>query len=109
MFRGGGRGGGRGRGRGGGRALMDDVDAQQLGIHFHQEVGLPLGNRTRRSIPNILVLEPDIKRVHISFQIPVRHIEWSLMVPGQDPSSIIPMVSIAAVVERHTFGQLMRG
>ena len=44
-----------------------------------------------------LVRQPDIKRVHISFQIPVRHIEWSSMVPGQDPSSTIPMVSIAAV------------
>ena len=44
-----------------------------------------------------LVREPDNKRVHISFQIPVRHIEWSWMVPGQDPSSTIPMVSIAAV------------
>ena len=44
-----------------------------------------------------LVRQPDIKRVHISFQIPVRHIEWSSMVPGQDPSSMIPMVSIAAV------------
>ena len=44
-----------------------------------------------------LVRQPDIKRVHISFQIHVRHIEWSSMVPGQDPSSMIPMVSIAAV------------
>ena len=45
-----------------------------------------------------LVRQPDIKRVHISFQIPVRHIEWSSMVPGEDPSSsMIPMVSIAAV------------
>ena len=45
-------GGGHGRGRGGGRALMDDV--QQPGIHFHQEVGLPLGDRTRGSIPNVV-------------------------------------------------------
>ena len=45
-----------------------------------------------------LVRQPDIKRVHISFQIPVRHIEWSSMVAGEDPSfSMIPMVSIAAV------------
>ena len=44
-----------------------------------------------------LVRESDIKGVHISFQIPLRHIEWSSMVPGQDPSSMIPMVSIAAV------------
>ena len=45
-----------------------------------------------------LVRQPDIKRVHISFQIPVRHIDWSSMVPGEDPfSSMISMVSIAAV------------
>ena len=45
-----------------------------------------------------LVRQPDVKRVHISFQIPVRHIEWSSMVAGEDPSSsMIPMVSIAAV------------
>ena len=44
-----------------------------------------------------LVRQPDIKRVHISFQIPVRHIEWSSMVPRQDPSSMIPIVSIAVV------------
>ena len=45
-----------------------------------------------------LVRQSDIKRVHISFQIPVRHIEWSSMVAGEDPSSsMIPMVSIAAV------------
>ena len=45
-----------------------------------------------------LVREPDIKRVHISFQIPVRHIEWSSMVGGEDPSSsMILMVSIATV------------
>ena len=47
-------GGSRGRGRGGGRALMDDVDAQQPGIHFYQEVGLPLGDRTRGTIPNVV-------------------------------------------------------
>ena len=45
-----------------------------------------------------LVRQPDIKRVHISFQIPVRHIEWSSMVPEEDPSSLmIPMVPIALV------------
>ena len=54
MFCGGGRGGDRGRGRGGGRLLMDVVDAQQLGIHFHQEVGLPLGDQMRGSIPNVV-------------------------------------------------------
>ena len=42
-----------------------------------------------------LVRQPDIKRVHISFQIFVRHAEWSSMVLGS--SSTIPMVSIAAV------------
>ena len=45
-----------------------------------------------------LVWQPDIKRVHISFQVPVRHVDFSLMEPGEDPSSsMIPMVSIAAV------------
>jgi len=45
-----------------------------------------------------LVRQPNIKRVHISFQIPVRHIKWSSMVAREDPSSsMIPMVSIAAV------------
>ena len=48
------RGGGRGRGCGGGRTLMDDFVAQQPGIHFHQEVDLPLGDRTRGSIPNVV-------------------------------------------------------
>ena len=42
-----------------------------------------------------LVRQPDIKRVHISFQIHVRHAEWTTMVPGS--SSTIPMVSIAVV------------
>ena len=50
MFRGGGRGGGRGRGRG----LMDDRDAQQLGIHFHEAIALPLGDRTCGTIPNVV-------------------------------------------------------
>ena len=54
MFCGGGHGGGRGRGPGGGRSLMDVVDAQQPGIHFHQEVDLPPGDRTRGSISNIV-------------------------------------------------------
>ena len=47
-------GGSRGRGRGGGRVFMDDVDAQQPGIHFYQEVGLPLGDRMPGLIPNIV-------------------------------------------------------
>ena len=42
-----------------------------------------------------LVRQPDIKRVHISFQIPVRHAEWTTMVPRS--STRIPMVSIAVV------------
>ena len=54
MFRGGGRGRGHCRGHGGGRVLMDDFVAQQPGIHFHQEVDLPLGDRTRGSIPNVV-------------------------------------------------------
>ena len=45
-----------------------------------------------------LVRQPDIKRVHISFQAPVRHVDFSSMELGEDPSSsMIPMVSIAAV------------
>ena len=50
MFRGGGRGGGSGRGRG----PMDDRDAQQPGIHFHEAIALPPGDRTRGSIPNVV-------------------------------------------------------
>ena len=46
-----------------------------------------------------LVRQLDIKRVHISFQISVRHVEWTSMVPREDTSSsMIPMVSVAAVV-----------
>ena len=48
------RGGGRGRGRCSGRSLMDDVVVQQPVIHFHQEVALPPGDRTRGSIPNVV-------------------------------------------------------
>ena len=44
------RGGGRGRGRG----LMDDRDAHQLGIHFHEAIALPPGDQTRGSIPNVV-------------------------------------------------------
>ena len=45
-----------------------------------------------------LVQQPDIKRIHISFQVPVRHVDLSSMEPGDDPSSsMIPIVSIAAV------------
>ena len=51
MFR---HGGGHGRGRGRGRGLMDDGDAQQPGIHFHQPIALPPGDRTRGSVPNVV-------------------------------------------------------
>ena len=45
-----------------------------------------------------LVRQPDFKRVHISFQVLVRHIDFSSMEPGEDPiSSRIPMVSIAVM------------
>ena len=45
-----------------------------------------------------LVRQPDIKRVHISFQVHVQHVDFSSMEPGEDPfSSTIPMVSIAVV------------
>ena len=47
-------GGSCGRCRGGGRVLMDDFVAQQPGIHFHQEVDLPLGDRMPGLIPNIV-------------------------------------------------------
>ena len=45
-----------------------------------------------------LVRQPDFKRVHISFQVPVRHVDFSSMELGEDPtSSTIPMVSITAM------------
>ena len=45
-----------------------------------------------------LVRQPDFKRIHISFQVPIRHIDFSSMEPGEDPSSsMVHMVSIAAV------------
>ena len=45
-----------------------------------------------------IVRKPDFKRVYISFQVPVRHVDFFLMEPGEDPiSSRIPMVSIAAM------------
>ena len=45
-----------------------------------------------------LVREPDFKRIHISFQVPVRHIDFASMELGEEPiSSRIPMVSIAAM------------
>ena len=45
-----------------------------------------------------LVRQPDFKRIHISFQVPIRHIDFSSMEPGEDPiSSRIPMVSIAVM------------
>ena len=46
MFRGGGRGGGRGR--------MHDSESQRPGVHFHEAITLPLGNRTSGSIPNVV-------------------------------------------------------
>ena len=45
-----------------------------------------------------LVRQPDIKRVHISFHVHIRHVDFSSMELGEDPtSSTIPMVSIAAM------------
>ena len=45
-----------------------------------------------------LVREPDFKRIHISFHVPIRHIDFALMEPGDEPiSSRIPMVSITAM------------
>ena len=40
-----------------------------------------------------VVRESDFKRVHISFQVPVRHIDFTSMEPGEPT----PMVSIAAM------------
>ena len=40
-----------------------------------------------------VVCQPHFKRVHISFQIPVRNIDFEHMAPGED----ILMVSIAAM------------
>ena len=57
-----------------------------------------------------LVRQPDFKRVHIFFQIPVQYVDLSSMEPGEDPiSSRIPMISMPPWVERHKFGKLMRG
>ena len=68
-------------------------------VRWLQDVVEDLGGTTF-VVRQELFRQPDIKRVHISFQIPVRHIEWSSMVAGEDPSfSMIPMVSIAAVGE----------
>ena len=45
-----------------------------------------------------IVRKPDFKRVYISFQVPVQHVDFFLMEPGEDPiSSRIPMVSIATM------------
>ena len=40
-----------------------------------------------------LVHQPDFKRVHISFQVPIRHIDFASIKPGEPT----PMVSIAAM------------
>ena len=40
-----------------------------------------------------LVRQPDFKRVHISFQVSFRHIDFASMEPGEPT----PMVSIAAM------------
>ena len=40
-----------------------------------------------------VVRESDFKRVHISFQVPVRHIDFTSMEPGEPT----PMVLIAAM------------
>ena len=40
--------------QGGGRGLMDDPDAQQPGIHFHEAIALPQGDPTLGSIPNVV-------------------------------------------------------
>ena len=45
-----------------------------------------------------LVRQPDFKRIHISFQVPVRHIDFASMEPGEAPIfSRVPMVSIATM------------
>ena len=42
--------------RGGGCRMFEDVLPHSLGDHFYGAVGLPLGNRTRGSIPKIVIL-----------------------------------------------------
>ena len=45
-----------------------------------------------------LVRQSDFKRIHISFEVPVRHIDFASMESGEEPiSSRIPMVSIATM------------
>ena len=66
-------------------------------VRWLQDVVEDLGGTTF-VVRQELVRQLDIKRVHISFQISVRHVEWTSMVPREDTSSsMIPMVSIAAV------------
>jgi hypothetical protein len=59
MFRGGGcRGGGRRGGFGGRGGMIEDTLPHSSGLHFYGAIGLPLGNRTRGSIPNIVRFIP---------------------------------------------------
>ena len=68
MFRGGGGhygGGGRCGGRGSG-CMFADALAQRPGLHFHEAIALPSGNRTRGSIPNVVRL---VYYFHLFFTI----------------------------------------
>jgi hypothetical protein len=59
MFRGGGRRGGFG-GRGG---MVEDALPHSPGLHFSGAIGLPLCNRMRRSIPNVVRFIPSFNIV----------------------------------------------
>jgi len=49
-----------------------------------------------------VVHQPDFKKVYISFQVPVRHMDFASMEPGE----ATPMVSIAAMGEGTNLGNL---
>jgi hypothetical protein len=59
MFRGGGRcGGGRHGGFGGRGGMFEDALPHSPWLHFYGAIGLPLGYRTRGSIPNVVRFIP---------------------------------------------------
>jgi hypothetical protein len=70
MLRGGGRrggghrAGGRRSGFGGRGGMFEDVLPQHLGLHFYGAVGLPLDDRMRKAVPNIIIFFPSF---HIFF------------------------------------------
>jgi hypothetical protein len=59
MFRGGSyRGGGRHGGFGGRGGMVEDALPHSPRLHFYGAIGLPFGNRTRGSIPNVVRFIP---------------------------------------------------